>query len=180
MLLLATRIAAAAADILTLLPLQHMPPQLPMLLPALMRHIRCCCGRFAATDQQDLIPLLCCHNCGQSSDSKKISDMFFLLIVWMYFKGLFMFDLAGVKIQEAKHIFTHTYFLNKKFTFNLLNFLKLSVHVFCLAEKGQIDRTNSRTDCTQNKNTVCHHAVYGTAKTVRRDPLGSNIVCQTI
>jgi hypothetical protein len=39
--------------------------------------------------------------------------------------------------------------------FCLLNFLKLSIHVFCLAEKGPIDRTNSRTNCTQNKKIVC-------------------------
>ncbi len=37
--------------------------------------------------------------------------------------------------------------------FDLLNFLKLSVHVFCLAEKAKLCRTNSRTNCTQNKNT---------------------------
>ncbi len=37
-----------------------------------------------------------------------------------------------------------------------MNFLKLSVHVFCLAEKAKLCRTNSRTNCKQNKITVCH------------------------
>ncbi len=36
-----------------------------------------------------------------------------------------------------------------------MNFLKLSVHVFCLAEKAKLRRTNSRTNCQQNKITVC-------------------------
>ena len=36
-----------------------------------------------------------------------------------------------------------------------MNFLKLSVHVFCLAEKAKLRRTNSRTNCQQNNITVC-------------------------
>jgi hypothetical protein len=46
-------------------------------------------------------------------------------------------------------------FLIKKLTFDRMNFLKLSVHVFCLAEKAKLRRTNSRTNCQQNKITVC-------------------------
>jgi hypothetical protein len=46
-------------------------------------------------------------------------------------------------------------FLIKKLTFDQMNFLKLSVHVFCLAEKAKLRRTNSRTNCQQNKITVC-------------------------
>ncbi len=43
--------------------------------------------------------------------------------------------------------YTHTYFLKKIFMFDLLNFLKLSVHVlFCLAEKAKLCRTNGRTN----------------------------------
>jgi hypothetical protein len=42
---------------------------------------------------------------------------------------------AGMKIQETN---TYTYiFSQEKITFDLLNFLKLSVHVFCLAEKNK-------------------------------------------
>ena len=44
-------------------------------------------------------------------------------------------------------------------TFNIVNFLKLSVHVFCLAEKAKLRRTNSRTNCLQNKITVCRKHV---------------------
>ena len=36
-----------------------------------------------------------------------------------------------------------------------MNFLKLSVHVFCLAEKAKLRRKNSRTNCQQNKITIC-------------------------
>jgi hypothetical protein len=43
-------------------------------------------------------------------------------------------------------------FLIKKLTFDRMNFLKLSVHVFCLAEKAKLRRTNSRTNCQQNNN----------------------------
>ncbi len=50
-------------------------------------------------------------------------------------------------------------FLIKKLTFDRMNFHKLSVHVFCLAEKAKLRRTNSRTNCQQNKITVCH-AIY--------------------
>jgi len=46
-------------------------------------------------------------------------------------------------------------FLIKKLTLDRMNFLKLSVHVFCLAEKAKLRRTNSRTNCQQNKITVC-------------------------
>ncbi len=46
--------------------------------------------------------------------------------------------------------------MRTKIPFDLLNYLKLSVHVFCPAEKGQIDRTNNRTNCMQNKTSVCH------------------------
>ena len=42
------------------------------------------------------------------------------------------FDLARVRIQEKNTI--HKMFLIKKLTFDLMNFLKLSVHVFCLEE----------------------------------------------
>jgi hypothetical protein len=52
---------------------------------------------------------------------------------------------------------THTYFLKKKITFDLLNFLKLSVHVFCLAENAKLCRTNSRTNCQQNKRGLLWH-----------------------
>jgi hypothetical protein len=38
--------------------------------------------------------------------------------------------------------------------FDRMNFHKLSVHVFCLAEKAKLRRTNSRTNCQQNKITV--------------------------
>jgi len=51
-------------------------------------------------------------------------------------------------------------FLIKKLTFDQMNFLKLSVHVFCLAEKAKLRRTNSRTNCQQNKITVCHENVF--------------------
>ena len=47
-------------------------------------------------------------------------------------------------------------FLIKKLTFDRMNFHKLSVHVFCLAEKAKLHRTNSRTNCQQNKITVCN------------------------
>ncbi len=46
-------------------------------------------------------------------------------------------------------------FLIKKLTFDRMNFLKLSVHVFCLAEKAKLRRTNSRTNCQENKISVC-------------------------
>jgi hypothetical protein len=46
-------------------------------------------------------------------------------------------------------------FLIKKLTFDRMNFLKLSVHVFCLAEKAKLCRTNSRTNCQQINITVC-------------------------
>jgi hypothetical protein len=57
-------------------------------------------------------------------------------------------------------------FLIKKLRFDRMNFLKLSVHVFCLAEKAKLRRTNSRTNCQQNKITVCllaraHHILAG-------------------
>jgi hypothetical protein len=45
-------------------------------------------------------------------------------------------------------------FLIKKLTFDRMNFHKLSVHVFCLAEKAKLRRTN-RKNCQQNKITVC-------------------------
>ncbi len=50
-------------------------------------------------------------------------------------------------------------FLIKKLTFDRMNFLKLSVRVFCLAEKAKLRRTISRTNCQQNKITVCRIAV---------------------
>ena len=52
-------------------------------------------------------------------------------------------------------------FLLKKLAFDQMNFLKLSVHVFCLAEKAKLNRTNSRTNCQQNKITICHRGVLG-------------------
>ena len=59
-----------------------------------------------------------------------------------------MLDLVGVKIQETK---PYTYiFSQQKSTFDLLIFLKLSVHVFCLAEKAK----NCRINFQQNKMTV--------------------------
>ncbi len=36
-----------------------------------------------------------------------------------------------------------------------MNFLKLSIHVFCLAEKAKLCRINSKTNCQQNKITIC-------------------------
>jgi hypothetical protein len=47
-------------------------------------------------------------------------------------------------------------FLIKKLMFDHMNFLTLSVHVFFLAEKAKLCRTNIRANCQQNKITVCH------------------------
>jgi hypothetical protein len=59
---------------------------------------------------------------------------------------------------------THAYFLQKKITFDLLNFLKLLVHVFCLAEQAKLCRTNNKTNCQQNKITICHLCYYTNKK----------------
>ncbi len=123
-----------------------------------MRHIRCCCGRF------------CCHwhsknwfRChvakivGKAVAVKIFSNICFLWFYgyWMYFIYWLVHVFSGNKNTRNK-THTHTYFLKKKITFDLLNFLKLSVHVFCLAEKAKLRRTNSRTNCQQNKITICH------------------------
>jgi hypothetical protein len=52
-------------------------------------------------------------------------------LFFAFFSGRLMFDLAGVKIQETNHI--HIQSFSKQLTFGLLNFPKLSVHMFCLA-----------------------------------------------
>jgi hypothetical protein len=72
----------------------------------------------------------------------------------MYFTYWLVHVFSGNNNTRNK-TYKHTYFLKKKITFNLLNFLKLSVHVFCLAERAKLCRTISRTNCQQNKITIC-------------------------
>ncbi len=65
-----------------------------------------------------------------------------------------MFDWAGVKLQERKHMHIHSFSTTKN-TFDIVNFLKLFIQGSAWQKKAKLCRTNSRTNCQQNKITVC-------------------------
>jgi hypothetical protein len=52
-------------------------------------------------------------------------------------------------------------FSTKKNTFDIVNFLKLSVQCSAWQKKAKLRRTNSRTNCQQNKITVCREILGG-------------------
>jgi hypothetical protein len=105
---------------------------------------QCCChhwcttsdvpaAEFVATDSARIKNWFRCHVAqivGKAAAVILFSNMFHMIVhgYWYIFSG-------SKNARNKTH--THTYFLKKIFMFDLLNFLKLSIHVFCLAEKSQ-------------------------------------------